>query len=401
MKKKRLKYAAVLLMSVILIDGCSSKSAGSYYKEGLDYFNSGNYEKAEASLSQALKINGERADYYIDYAMTKIQLGKYEDAIQYFDRAILDKDNSIVNKNNKSAYRGKGIAYYKSHNYNKAIEQFEKALAVDALRDLNMDILYYKADSQAKAGLFDKAVKTYTDILKEKPSDAYIYYSRAYAYRMQGSYDKSLADYDKAIKLAGSNYDYYFGKYFLLIEKDDKDGAAAVLDMAANIKGTTQEDNFNLAKVHYYMGDYENALVEFSDAFRNGFAEAYFFLGSIYEQKEDYKNAVNNYNMYINEEANITSAAVYNQIAFCEIKLKNYEEALSYIQTGLKYNDIAYNRYLQRNQIVVYENMGDFENAYTLMKDYLAAYPEDEDAQAESEFLGTRLPESSTPHKEK
>lgn len=400
MKKKRLKSAAMVLLAVILLGGCSLESAGGYHKEGLEYLTSGSYDKAEATLAKALKLNGDRADYYIDYGMALIQLGRYEEAIQNFDRAVLNKDNKIVNKNNKAAYRGKGIAYFKNHNYGKAIEQFDKALAIRELSDLNLDILYYKGNSQAKAGLFDKAIKTYTSILQEKQTDAYTYYSRAYAYRMLKDYEKSLADYDKAIKLDNKNYDYYFGKYFLLLEEGDTEKATAVLSMAANIKGKTQEDYFNLAKVHYYMGDYDNAIVEFSEAYKNGFAEAYFFLGSIYEQKEDYKNAVNNYSLYIKEEAYISSAAVYNQISYCQLKLNNYEDALSYIQTGLKYNDIEFNQSLIRNEIVVYEKMGEFEKAAGLMKDYLKAYPDDEAAAKEYEFIKTRLPEASTPHKE-
>ena len=151
MKKKRLKSAAMVLLAVILLGGCSLESAGGYHKEGLEYLTSGSYDKAEATLAKALKLNGDRADYYIDYGMALIQLGRYEEAIQNFDRAILNKDNKIVNKNNKAAYRGKGIAYFKNHNYAKAIEQFDKALAVRELSDLNLDILYYKGNSQAKA----------------------------------------------------------------------------------------------------------------------------------------------------------------------------------------------------------------------------------------------------------
>ncbi len=392
MKKAGLKSAAILMLTITLLGGCSVTSAGRYYNEGLEYFNSGNYNKAEASFSKALKLNGDRADYYIDYAMTLTQLGKYDEAIQYFDRVILDKDNSIVNKNNKAAYRGKGIAYFKSHDYVNAIGQFDKALAIDELSDLNMDILYYKGNSQAKAGLFEKAAETYTALLDGNPSDGDTYNSRAYVYRMLGDYEKSLADYERAIKLDNSNYEYYFGKYFLMTETGDTEGAASVLEMASNIKGTTQEDNFNLAELHYYMGNYDNSIVEFSEAFKNGFAKAYFFLGSIYEKEEDYKTAVYNYNMYISEETNIISAAVYNQLAFCLIKMENYEAALSNIQTGLKYNDIAFNQTLKRNEIVTYEKLGDFEEAYTIMTEYLGQYPEDADALAENEFIKTRLP---------
>lgn len=398
--KNSIKSAVVIIMAVLLLNGCGSESAGSYHQEGIEYLNSGSYDKAAASLAAALKKNGERADYYIDYGMALVQLGRYEEAIQNFDRAILDKNNHIVNKNNKNAYRGKGIAYFKSHDYEKAIEQFNKALAVNELSGLNMDILNYKGSSQVKAGLFDKAIQTYTEILQENNTGADTYYSRAYAYRMLKAYDKSLADYDKAIKLDNKNYDYYLGKYFLLLEQGDKEKADAVLSMAANISGTTQEDKFMLAKVHYYMGDYDNAVIEFSEAYKNGFAQAYYFLGSIYEQRKDYKNAVTNYDLYIKQEAYIASAAVYNQMAFCQIKLNNYEEALSYIQKGLKFKDIEFNQSFMQNEIIVYETMGDFEKAGGIMKEYLEAYPDDQEAAKEYEFIKTRQPEVSTPHQE-
>jgi tetratricopeptide (TPR) repeat protein len=396
MKFKRMKYALLLLVSTMLLGACSGKSAGSYYKEGLEYFNNGNYEKAEASFSKALQLNADRAEYYIDYAMSLIQLGKYEEAINYLDQAILDNDNSIVRKNNKLAYRGKGIAYYKAHDYKAAIKQFDKALAINESSDLNMDILYYKGNAQEKAGLYEKAVDTYSLIIKNKTSDAATYNHRAYAYRLLGNYEKSLEDYNKAIKLDSRNYDYYFEKYFLLIDSGDKDSAATVLDQASKITGSTQEDKFNIAKVHYFQGNYDQAVSELSEAFRNGFAEAYYYLGNIYEKKEDYKNASYNYSMYIKEDGNIDSAAVYNQISVCLMKQGKYDEALSYVQSGLKYNDVSYNQALWHNEIVCYENLSEFKKAYDSMKDYLAKYPDDKEAAKENDFLKTRLPEAST-----
>jgi len=380
---------------ITLLSGCSGKTAGNYYKEGLKYFNNGNYEEAEKNLGKALKMNSERAEYYIDYGMSLIMLGQNEEALKYFDQAILEKDNMIVNKNNKKAFRGKGIAYFKSYHYKEAIEQFDKALAIDELSDLNMDILYYKGNSQENAGLYEKAAETYTAILTENPSDTAIYNSRANVYRRLGDYNNSLADYNKAISLDTVKYDYYFGKYFLMLEIGDEKGASAVLDEAANISIKTQEDKYNLAKVHYYMKDYDGAIIELSEAFSNGFTAAYFYLGDIYEKKSDYESAVYNYKMFIEDENNIKSAVVYNQMGVCLIKLGQYKEALSYIKTGLEYNDVSLEQTLKQNEMVAYENQGQFKEAYQLMTKYLTLYPEDEAAIKEYDFLKTRLPEAS------
>ena len=394
MKKVSLRNAIIFILMVTLLNGCSGKTASNYHKNGLKFFNSGNYKEAATNFEKALDMNTERAEYYIDYAMTLIMLGQNKEAILNFNQAILDKDNSIVNKNNKMAFRGKGIAYFKSNQFTKAIEQFNKALAIDESSDLNMDILYYMGTSQEKAGLYKKAAQTYTTILKENPNDAATYGSRALVYRKLGNYDKSLVDYKKAISLDKVKYDYYFGEYFLMLESGDEKGASTVLDEATQIKILTQEDKFNLAKIHYYMEDYKSAIVELSEAFKNGFTAAYFYLGDIYEKESDYEAAVYNYQMFIDDENNQKSATVYNQIGVCFIKLDQYKEALSYIQIGLEFKDIFLEQSLKRNEIVAYEKLGKFEEAYDHMTDYLTLYPEDKEATREYEFLKTRLPQA-------
>ncbi len=394
MKCGVIKRGVIIFLSLVLLSGCSKESAGNYYKEGMDYFRSGNYDKAEKSLAKAIEINGDKAEYYIDYGMNMIQLGKYDVAITYFQKAIQDKNNLIVNKNNKIALRGEGIAYLKAHKYTEAIKKFEEALAIKESDNLNLDILYYKGNAQVKAGLYKEAAEVYTDIIKMKPGDSTSYNARGDIYRSLGEYENSLSDYNKAIDLDKNNYDFYFAKYFLMLDQNDSEGAKDVLKKALSIKGTTQKDKFNIAKIDYYMEEYDNAIVGFSEAYSNGFFEAYYYLGDIYERKGEYETAVNNYAMYIENQPAIDSAAVYNQIANCYIKLDKDKEALAYIEDGIEMNDILIMKALKRNEIVVYENLSNFEKAYSLMKTYVKTYPEDESAKEELTFLKTRLPDA-------
>jgi tetratricopeptide (TPR) repeat protein len=394
MKKASLQNVFILLLTVILLSGCSMKTAGYYNKEGIKNLKSGSYEAAEKNLSKAIELNKERADYYINYAMSLVMLGKYEKAQKYFNKAILKKDNTIVNKNKKKAYRGKGIAYFEACEYTKAIKQFDKALAIDELSSFNMDILYYKGKAQEKVGLYENAVETFTEIIKLNSKDADIYNSRAFVYRMLGEDKKSLADYDKAIILDASNYNYYFGKYSILLESD-KEGATVVLEDAEKITAKTQEDKFNLAKVHYYMRNYDTAMDELKEASKNGFTAAYYYLGDIYQKKEDYKTAVEQYKLFVDKAENEKSAAVYNQLGVSEMKLENYDDALTAIQAGLELNDSQTEQSLMHNEIAAYEKLGKFEKANEVMDKYLALYPKDKDAIKEFEFIKTRLPEVS------
>lgn len=393
---KGIKYGVMILTATLLLSGCGSKSAGDYYREGVDYFNSGNYEKADESLKKAVEENKERADYYISYAMNLIQLEKYEDAVIYFERSILDKDNAISRKNNKKAYRGEGIAYYKAHDYKTAIEKFDKALAVDELKEMNSDILSYKGKAQEKSGLYKEAAETFTKVIEENKNSGQAYEIRAGIFGKLGEYDKSLSDYDRAIKLEPGNYNFYIDKYLLMLEMKDEKGAGEVLTKAAAINGTTEEDKFNMAKITYYQGDYDTALQMFGEAFGNGFTQSYYYLGLIYEQKKDYENAEVNYGKYLESKEGKDNGAAYNQAANCLMKLANYDEALVYIEDGLKLNDIDRNPDLKRSQIIIYEHLDRFEEAYKLVEDYLKAYPEDEAAQKEEIFLKSRLADTVT-----
>ena len=380
---------------MLILGGCSNLSADKYYKEGRKYVENGNYQVAADNFVKAIEKNPNCAEYYIDYGMALIMLHKNEEAIENFDRAILDKDNMIVNKNNKLAYRGKGIAYIQSFQYKEAIEQFHKALAIDELTSLDVDILYYKGSAEEKAGFYDEAINTYTLLIKKDPSDANAYSSRGYTYGKLKQWDKGLADYDKAISIDNRNYNYYFGKYSLLLDGGQADDANKVLEEAANIPIETEEDKFNLAKVHYFMEEYDLAINEFNSSFQNGFEEAYYYLGNIYAKQDEYEEAVVNYQKFLESSITTKTALVYNQISACLLKLGRYSDALSYIQAGLEYKDVSMLQPLKRNEIIAYEKMGDFVKAYHLMTDYMKEYPDDKEAIKDYEFLKTRLPEVS------
>jgi tetratricopeptide (TPR) repeat protein len=213
---------------------------------------------------------------------------------------------------------------------------------------------------------------------------------RAYTYQKTGEYQKGLDDYDRAIALDINNYDYYFRKYYILREMGRDVDAKKVLDQAAEIEVKTKADSFSLAKIHFYQGLYDQAFPELSESFANGFVDAYFYIGEIYSYKKDYSTAKYYYEKYI-EEGGIDIPEVYNQLASCLIKMEEYEQAIAYLETGIAFahNDII--RVLLKNEIIVYEKLGDFEKALSKLQSYIAANPNDDDAKREKTFLLSRL----------
>ncbi len=391
---KKLLSVGICLLLLLMVSGCTT--AGNLYRDGKKNFLDGNYEEAAAEFDQAIKANPNRADYYIDYGLTLTKLGRYEEALQVFDKAYVNKDMVITNRNNKRMYRGKGIAYYFMYDYVKAVEEFGKALSIRILTELDRDILYYAGSAQSIIGDYEEAVKTYTRLVNQNEKDDMAYNNRAYCYRILRDYEKSLADYDMAISLKPDFYNHYFGKYYLLMEQGETAAAAEVLTKASEIEVKTSQDQYNTAKLHYLQGDYDTALAEFSDGYANGFQEAYYYIGEIYRVKKDYPKAIYYYETYM-DTGKPVSSEVYNQIGSCLIKTGQYEEALNYLEQGIAYGQAATIRTLKRNEIVAYEKLGRFEEAAAKLADYISRYPEDEDAVRESKFIETRLMTSELP----
>ena len=392
--KKKLLIFGLFITILFLLTGCSF--AGGHYRSGRKCFLSGNYEEAEENFAAAIRINPNRAEYYIDYGMTLIALGRYEEAIAQLDRGYMDKNILIVKENNKRALRGKGIAFYNSQDYIEAIRQFDAALDISVLSELDMDILYYKGNAQLITGDYPKAREIFNRIIDTFGNEAEALGKRAYTYLKTGEYDKGIADYDLAISAQPENYEYYFGKYELLMAMQDEQGAEKVLSQASSIEAKSKEDKYNLAKIHFYQGLYDIALAELNESFAQGFPEAYFYIGEIYAKEKDYATAIYYYDKYM-EEGEVRKSAVYNQAAFCKMKQNDYEGALKYLETGITFGDAEAMKTLKRNEIIAYEKLGRFDIAIGKLNDYLTSYPDDKVAARELEFVKTRnlLPNSS------
>ena len=394
---KKLLSIGLCTLLIVMISGCSQ--SGALYQDGRKSFENKNYEDAAAFFASAIEDNPNRADYYIDYGLTLIKLGRYEEALAEFDQAYVNKENIIVSRNNKRVYRGRGIAYYYMADYENSIQEFNKALELGESSDLNQDILQYVGSAQMALGYYEKAIKTYSDLLKISSKCTEAYNSRALCYRYLGEYDKSMKDYDKAIALEPRQYSNYFGKYYLLEERGDTTTAGEVLTKAAKIEVKTGEDKYQLAKIHYYQGDYEKALSELNGSFTEGFQEAYYYIGEIYRIKKDYPKAIYYYEIFI-KEGNVLSPNVYNQIAVCEMKGGNYDAALKYLEKGIAIHHAGVQKILLMNEIITYESLGEYSRAKDKMDEYLSLYPKEDQIIKEAGFIDTRLIKAEIPVEE-
>ncbi|MBQ3061798.1 MAG: tetratricopeptide repeat protein [Lachnospiraceae bacterium] len=391
MIKKR--FVCLLTTGIIAMALTGCNDGDEKYDKGVKAFEAQNYESAVIYFSEAIEENPEVADYYIYHGMALIKTGNMEEAVLEFDKAILDTDNQIVRRNNKKAYRGKGIAYFEMADYEESVECFNKALEINELNDINKDINYYKSNAQEALKDYEGAVETCDKLLENDKSDASVFFRRAKCLAGLGKFDEAVKDYDKAIELDNTNYDYYFGKYDSLIEDGKEEEANEVIKKALTIKGSKKDNAFSLAKLYYLTGDFESAKPLFETAYEDDNMQAAYYLGVMYRKDKKNKEAAKYLKEYIDSETVLRSALPYSELILCDIYLKNFDEAKEMIEKAYKLKDADNMQVIEYNEVVLYEKMLDFDTAYEKCKTYMEKYPDDKAMAKELKFLATRISE--------
>lgn len=140
-------------------------------------------------------------------------------------------------------------------------------------------------------------------------------------------------------------------------------------------------------------GQYEEAAEQFRQAVEKeqNKADSYRGLGLALWETRDYEGAKAAFQAALKEGSEKTGT-VFNLLGSCELKAGNVKEAIAYFEEGLKSEGISdeLTKAMRFNCIYAYEKLGDMDTARSLLEEYTADYPEDEDAAKEAQFLETR-----------
>ena len=189
-----------------------------------------------------------------------------------------------------------------------------------------------------------------------------------------------------ALKLA-DDYDRLIEIFCVLNDNGYKEPGQAYLQTAME-NGTKGMTNYEKGRISYYLEDYENARTYLERAKDEGGHESVLFLGKTYETLGDNNYAISVYNTYLT--SNEPHPQVLNQMALCKMEMGDYEGALEAFQTAMNIEENGMMQVLKFNEIVAYEQLGEYKKAAVLLESYLKSYPDDAVAAREYEFLKTR-----------
>lgn len=140
-------------------------------------------------------------------------------------------------------------------------------------------------------------------------------------------------------------------------------------------------------------GQYKEAIEQFEKSIERdvNVGDAYRGIGIAKWEQADYEGALDAFEDALDYGAQKTGT-LYNFLGCCELRLDDPVMALNYFRIGvdMKDNSKKLVQEMRYNMISAYEQSKDWESAKTSLREYIADYPEDADAQKELEFLETR-----------
>ena len=298
-----------------------------YLNSGQELLLKGSFVEADTAFNQALAIRncnsialfGKAEIRFINAGVIKLKQPekvyhvKYQEAIDLYKRAI------VCNPKYSDAHFKQGLSHFMKSEYDLAIESYQKSIVSD-----NMNVKSY-----IEQGNTYQTITKYQNAAEVYAKAASILKINYEATRKNGpkeSLPKISADISTANQLNGEAL-YYAEQY---------DAAILVLEKAL-------EDDEKNAEAYYYMGLVYNAKRDLSKAIKN-YNESlkyeqkfkyYFANGEAYFITGEYENAIKNYNEGIQLDEQYTKKNSYYLRGLSYYKLQKWENSESdFIEYG-------------------------------------------------------------------
>ncbi len=312
--------------------------------------------------------------------------GDYQQAQQLFLEAADAGEQQVL------AYRGLGMAYMGTAQYEEAESAFRAALesADSRMKENVRDIELYLATAQYRAEDYEDTMVTCDEILKGggKNENADAYFLRGASALREGMQEEAGQDFDAAVRLEPDDYDLYLNIYECYQDLNLTGLGGGYLQSALDIQGDDTEHSYNRGRIYYYLENYTEAQSQLIGPVEEKYEPAMQLMGRVYLALGDREHAQAVYRQI--EEEFGASAAVCNGLALCAFVDGDYDTALSCISQGLAMEGDEAKQELYFNEIIAYERKLDFSTAKAKAQEYVRRYPADEAGKKEWTFLSTR-----------
>jgi len=262
----------------------------------------------------------------VTQGMVYIDQGELDKAVAEFEKAIaLEPDYT-------DAHLKLGTAYYDQGEPEKAMAEFEKTIELDpdnAEAFRNMGTLYGKQNQ------WEDAAKVYEQAIALKPDYGEAYGDLVGAYASLGKFSEAMAAAEKAIELVPEYTTTYNNLGIAYGMQGDLDQAMALFEEALQIDPEDAMAHYNLGFAYDNQNMLAEALAEYEEAMRidPAYTDAQENIGSIYARQQQFDKAIAAWEKTL--EIDPERATAYRSMGAAYAMQGNTEEAVAALEKYL------------------------------------------------------------------
>ena len=335
--------------------------------KAIDFSDSGEYHKIIELLPDNVLDKEKKGELYFYRGWAHHKLNDNNNASRFFESA------NLLAPDLKRKFIQLGIDYYDKNEFIKAIEQYEKALALDnnyAIAHYNRALAYYDLKE------YDQSLAGCNTAILLDPDYTNAYIVRGLSLYYKNNFPGAIDDYNKAVELNENNSIAYFNRGLAWYSLSDFKKAIDDYNKAIILDNDYVNAYFNRALAFYYIGDYDKAIEDYDRVIlaQPDYADAYLNRGLAWNYKAKYDKAIADYNEVLSRKSEYKGHAYINRGIAYYYK-GQYNKAIEDYTSAIKINEKTGFVYNNRglawfNKGFYNEAIADYNIALQLKPDY-------------------------------
>jgi tetratricopeptide (TPR) repeat protein len=188
-----------------------------------------------------------------------LKADKNLEALELFD-AILAEDESDV-----SAWNSRGVALRRLGRYEEAIASYNRAISI---KPNYPEVWNNRGISLDNLGRYEEAIASYDRAISIKPDYHEAWYNRGISLDNLGRYEEAIASYDRAISIKPDDHEAWHNKGFTYFKWGKYVESIDCFNQAISIKSDRYDSWHDKGLIQFVIGNYEDALNSWQQTFQ-------------------------------------------------------------------------------------------------------------------------------------
>jgi tetratricopeptide (TPR) repeat protein len=392
MVKQRTRLLVLLVVATLILSACSGeKSAEEHLKDGQKHLESGDLSKAIAALEEALKKDPGLAEAHRLLGQALGRSERWPEAVTQFEayKTLAQEDTA--------AYFLLGRAYLQTDKLEKAAATFAEGVRIDpsALDDHREEIAAITDDviqagqEALAAGDLAKATDLLTIVAPLVPGQGQVYLLLGQAHLQADDTRQALSAFAEAVKLSPELAAEHADEINALAQTGLEMGQAALeagdLNTAAQILDAVTVLLPDEAKPHFLLGNVYNQLNQFAEAIEQyqtvlslepDSSSAQTNLGVVYYKMGDLETAIQAYDAALRIEPD--DAETHYLLGAAYVQMEQLEQGQAEFETALALDDRLAPAYIGLGNVHLLQ--GDLESALSALEKAVTLDPNSPEA---------------------